>query len=71
MKNRVKQILAERGFKAVQLTDDLLKQLEVDTPHRFNKIWNNDVEMTQREIIAFKEWLQLESIDELFESSQS
>ncbi|MDR1156109.1 MAG: hypothetical protein LBL04_15485, partial [Bacteroidales bacterium] len=64
MKNRVKEILTTRGFKGVQLTDELLRKLEVGTPHRFNKIWHNDAEMTQREIIAFKNWLGLDSIDE-------
>jgi len=65
MKNRVKKILTERGYKSVQLTDDLLKRLGVDTPHRFNKIWHNDAEMTQGEMVAIKNWLNLDTIDEL------
>jgi len=66
MKNRVKKILNSRGYKRIQLSDDLLEKLKVDTPHRFNKIWKNEVEMTQGEMIAFKNWLGLETIDELF-----
>jgi len=36
-----------------------------DTPHRFNKIWHNQAEMTQTEMVALKNWLNLDTVDEL------
>ena len=65
MKNRVKKILNERGFKRVELTDDTLRKMGFETVHRFNKIWNNYAEMTQTEMVGLKNWLNLNSIDEL------
>ena len=68
--NQVKKILTERGFKTVQLTDETLMKLGVETPHRFNKIWHNEAEMTQSEMIAFKKWLRLKTVDELITSEE-
>ena len=68
MKNRVKEIMQHRGFKSVQLTDECLSALGVDTPHRFNKIWHNEAEMTQSELVAFRNWLALGSVDELIDA---
>jgi len=68
MKNRVKEILNSRGFKRVQLTEEMLIKMGFDTPHRFNKIWHNQAEMTQTEMVALKNWLNLDTVDELLMS---
>jgi len=67
MTNRVKEILNARGFKSVQLTDETLEKLFPTYPFqcRFIKIWHNDDQMTDDEMETMKEWLGLDSINEL------
>ena len=67
MKNRVKEILNARGFKSVQLTDETLEKLFPNYPFqcRFFKIWHNDDQPTADELEAFRQWLGLDTINEL------
>jgi hypothetical protein len=67
MKNRIKEILDARLGSSLRPSERTLQQLNVHTLHRFNKILNNKVDMTQAEIAAFKQWLHLDSFEELFE----
>ena len=65
--NRLKEILNQRGFKSVQLTDDCLLTLFPDNPfhYHFQKIWHNEIQMTAEEMEAVKNWLGLQTTDEL------
>jgi len=72
MTNRVKEILYARGFKSVQLTDEMLQRLFPTCPYqyRFLKILHNNAQLTAEEMEAFKDWLGLDTTDELI-SNQS
>ncbi len=59
MKNKVKEVLKQKGFGQVHPTEEKLRWL-CGTPHRFNKILNNRTEMTASELVRFAEWLGVE-----------
>ena len=63
--NRISQILRNQGFENVRPTDNLLSHLGL-TIHQFNRIVENKAQPTTAQMLAFKSWLKLDSIDELF-----
>ena len=73
MRNRVKEILNARGFLTVQLTTETLHRLFPKCPFqaRFFQIWHNEcAPMSEAEQEAVREWLELESVYELFKKDE-
>lgn len=54
--NRIKEIITNRGFEKFRPTDAILEKIGI-TPHRFNKVIDNEVELTSQELIRIAEWL--------------
>ena len=57
MKNNLKKILEKRGFRKVLLTEECLVRTGIKAVHRFNKIMENEVDLTEREIAGITDWL--------------
>jgi hypothetical protein len=72
MRNNLKKILQTRGFSKVVLTPDILEKTSIKTMHRFNKIWDNEVDtLNGDELIGLMNWLcvKMEEILELDEDT--
>lgn len=67
MKNRIREILTNRGYKEVIPTDEQLERMNIESLHRFNRIVDNSGKViTTEEAFAFAKWLGVEII-EIFE----
>ena len=68
MKNRIKEILTERGFFEFSPTEELLEKLNIKRP-RFFRLVNNIGIINGVESVAIAKWLDVE-VSELFEKKR-
>jgi nucleoside 2-deoxyribosyltransferase len=64
MKNRIREILTEKGFKEVVPTDQQLEKMNIESLHRFNRIIENSgKEISASEAFTFANWLSVKVND--------
>jgi hypothetical protein len=64
MKNRIREIFTEKGFKEVVPTDQQLEIMNIESLHRFNRIIENSgKEISSSEAFAFAKWLEVKLND--------
>ncbi len=69
MKNNLKKILENRGFRKVLLTEECLISTGMKTTHRFNKILENEADITAAELNGIAAWLGV-SMQELLQTDE-